>query len=110
MGAVATLLYSLQNYQSKRASSSNGQSLRNSLIHSFSASGWGDENPLIKAIVLDSPFHNFKDIAKEIAIRKMNLPHFLLDIGLSYVEESFDKMLKESIGVKYNPFKIHFDS
>jgi hypothetical protein len=40
----------------------------------------------VKAIVLDSPFQNFKDIAKEIATRKMNLPHFLLDIGLNYVE------------------------
>ena len=89
MGAVATLLYSQEHYQNKRSSSSNGQSMRNSLIHSFSAARWEDGNPLVKAIVLDSPFHNYKDIAKEIAIRKMNLPHFLLDIGLSYVEESF---------------------
>ena len=62
----------------------------------------------MKAIVLDSPFHNFKDIAREIATRKMGLPNFLLDIGLNYVNEEFSKILSESIGEKYNPFKINF--
>ena len=59
--------------------------LRNSHIHSRSTQRLEDDDKLVKAIVLDSPFHNFKDIAREIATRKMNLPNFLLDIGLNYL-------------------------
>jgi hypothetical protein len=64
---------------------------------------------MVKAIVLDSPFHNFRDIAKEIATKKMAIPRFILDIALNYVEESFSRILKDSIGEKYNPFGIAFN-
>jgi hypothetical protein len=104
MGAVATLLYAQQHHQHP---SSAAHTLRHSMVRSPSQPAWTRPS-LVKAIVLDSPFHNFKDIAREIASKKMGLPHFILDVALSYVEESFGRLLEGSIGAKYNPFNINF--
>lgn len=59
MGAVATLLYALKNHQDTHTVFSN-KSLNNSKIMSQTDLS----EPSLKAIVLDSPFHNFKDIAR----------------------------------------------
>ena len=55
------------------------------MINSKSSNTFEGES-LLKGIVLDSPFHNFRDIAKEIATKKMSIPNFILDIALNYVE------------------------
>lgn len=60
--------------------------------------------------MLDSPFHNFKDIAHEIAVRKVGVPSFILDIALNYLDESFSRLLSQSIGDHYNPFRINFNN
>ncbi len=61
---------------------SSNNSLRNSLVSTTSKT---TDKPMVKAIVLDSPFHNFKDIAKEIAINRLNIPSIIADVALSYV-------------------------
>lgn len=63
---------------------STGTSLRNSRVNDRSFARNEGES-LVKGIVLDSPFHNFRDIAKEIAVKKMSVPNFISDIALSYV-------------------------
>lgn len=40
---------------------------------------------LIKAIVLDSPFHNFREVAKETAIKNFSVPSILADTAVSYM-------------------------
>lgn len=112
MGAVATLLYALEHYQdnsnqSNKGVMSMGQSLRNSMISSSLICNLSSSSP-VKAIVLDSPFHNFRDIAKEIATKKLGIPNFILDIALNYVQEAFTRLLADTIGEKYNPFGINF--
>jgi len=89
MGAVATLYYGMQNYtavanRDRRNIFSTGTSLRNSRVTDKPLVGLEGES-LVKGIVLDSPFHNFRDIAKEIATKKMSVPNFILDIALNYV-------------------------
>lgn len=37
-----------------------------------------DDDSLVKAVILDSPFHNFRDIAKEIATNKLSVPNFIV--------------------------------
>jgi hypothetical protein len=60
MGAVATLIYAQKKYQAaSQAKETVHQSLRNSKI-SISY----DDDDFVKGIVLDSPFHNFREIAK----------------------------------------------
>jgi len=90
MGAVATLYYAIQNYEGeankdKRNLFSTGTSLRNSRVNQKPLAYFEEGQSLVKGIVLDSPFHNFKDIAKEVATKKMSVPNFILDIALSYV-------------------------
>lgn len=43
----------------------------------------GEES--VKAIVLDSPFHNFRDVVKEKAINDFSLPSFLADTAADYM-------------------------
>jgi hypothetical protein len=57
-------------------------SLRNSVINETVS---GKSESLIKAIILDSPFHNFRDIAKEIATNKLSIPTFIVEVALNYV-------------------------
>ena len=68
MGAVATLLYAQQHHKQpsreRHGIMPNGHSLRSSLANSRSSIRWEEDEKLVKAIVLDSPFHNFKDIAR----------------------------------------------
>ena len=40
----------------------------------------------------------------------MGLPNFILDLALNYVEDSFGRLLGTSLGPKYNPFNINFNS
>jgi hypothetical protein len=88
MGAVATLTYALEKRTKplaetrQRSFNSSNNSLRNSIV---SSTNKAYEKPMVKAIVLDSPFHNFKDIAKEIAINRLNIPSLIADVALSYV-------------------------
>jgi hypothetical protein len=90
MGAVAGLLYAINHFQlpfgarnkDKRPLSAT-QSLKNSAI--FQPKSLGEE-PVILGLVLDSPFCNFKEVAKEIAEKKLTIPSFLLDVALNYVE------------------------
>lgn len=45
-----------------------------------------EEGPVIRYIVLDSPFQNFRDLARLIGSKTLNMPEFMLNIGLDYVE------------------------
>lgn len=110
MGAVATLLYAIEKHQvvdnrKSRGVLTTNNSLRNSVV-SIAAP---EEDSLIKGVILDSPFHNFRDIAKEIATNKLSIPNFIVEVALSYVESSFKRILESKIGEKYNPFNINFD-
>jgi hypothetical protein len=112
MGAVATLHYAIENYKDTYTREGRGifsvnQPLRNSTVSNKTVNP--SEELMVKAIVLDSPFHNFRDIAKEIALKKLAVPQFILDIALNYVEEAFSRILSEKIGEKYNPFGINFN-
>ena len=62
----------------------------------------------MRAIVLDSPFHNFRDVVKEKATNDFSLPSFLADTAADYMEASFGRILAGRIGEDYNPFKINF--
>jgi hypothetical protein len=111
MGAVATLLYAIENnklanYRPRGILTAN-TSLRNSIVNS---SIQADDESLVKAIILDSPFHNFRDIAKEIATNKLSIPNFIVEVALNYVESSFSRILTDKIGEKYNPFQINFNA
>lgn len=112
MGAVATLLYALRKYsdQSKpRGIRSAAQSLRNSRVGQNKLAFQFQEQGMVKAIVLDSPFHNYRDIAKEIATKRLHIPTFIAEVALDYVEESFSRILGPTVGAHFNPFLINFD-
>lgn len=64
---------------------------------------------MIKAIVLDSPFHNFRDVVREKAIKNFSVPSFLADTVVGYIESAFSRILANKIGEKYNPFHINFN-
>lgn len=62
---MATLLYAIDIHQIMDNRKSRGvltanNSLRNSVVSITTP----EEDSLIKAVILDSPFHNFRDIAK----------------------------------------------
>jgi hypothetical protein len=40
---------------------------------------------MIKAIVLDSPFHNFRDVVREKAVKNFSVPSFLTDTVVGYI-------------------------
>lgn len=69
-----------------------------------------EQEELITAVVLDSPFHDFRSIAKEIATKKLSIPNFIVDVALNYVDESFSRVLSSSIGSEYNPFLINLNT
>lgn len=74
MGAVATLLY--------------GTSLE-SINENTQISA------MVKCMVLDSPFSNFKEISRQIALTRMSIPSFIADLALRYVEDAFDNLLTD---------------
>lgn len=39
----------------------------------------------MRAIVLDSPFHNFRDVVKEKATNDFSLPSFMADTAADYI-------------------------
>ena len=94
MGAVATLLYANKKLSGKteqRRRIFESSSMKGSVISHKSS---GEDESLVVAVVLDSPFHNYRDIAREIAVKKLSVPGFLTDIALNYVEESFGRILR----------------
>lgn len=112
MGAVATLLYALRKYSDQnkpRGIRSAAQSLRNSRVGQNRLAFQFQEQGMVKAIVLDSPFHNYRDIAKEIATKRLHIPTFIAEVALDYVEESFSRILGPTVGAHFNPFLINFD-
>lgn len=114
MGAVAALLYAMERQKMprrnvQRRAMTATQSLKNSIVLPSRNQETEEEEIVIHALVLDSPFFKFSEIAKEIAQKKFMVPSFLLDMALGYVEESFKKILTQSIGERYNPFLINFD-
>ena len=68
---------------------------------------WGEELK-IKAVVLDSPFQNFADIAQHIATSKLFIPSFIADMTLGSIKSAFSSILSRGVGEKYNPFYINF--
>lgn len=79
MGAVATLLYAIDKHQVTGNRESRGiLTANNSLRNSVVSVNLAEEESLIKAVILDSPFHNFRDIAKEIATNKLSVPNFIV--------------------------------
>ncbi len=100
MGAVAALLYVMNNRPRPHR---NGY-LRE--VGKDSSRESGEE--VVKAIVLDSPFQNFRDVVKEKATCSFSLPSFLADTAADYIESSFNRILAGKIGQQYNPFLINF--
>ena len=52
---------------------------------------YAHKDPRIKAICVDSPFADFKRLAKELALSHTNLPNFILDTVLSFIRKSIKK-------------------
>jgi pimeloyl-ACP methyl ester carboxylesterase len=104
MGAVAALLHSLQNSNTAKNRLTKEDYLREAGCESLPRNNGG----LVKAIVLDSPFHNFRDVAKETAMSNFSIPSFLADAAVNYMESSFSRILAQRIGDQYNPFLINF--
>ena len=42
----------------------------------------------VKAICLDSPFADFTELAKELTLKQITLPHFIINIALSFVRRT----------------------
>ena len=51
----------------------------------------------IKAICLDSPFADFRKLAKELALNNFNYPNFLIDTILNFLGKTVKK--KNGFGV-----------
>lgn len=52
-------------------------------------------------MVLDSPFSSFENITKELALRKVKVPAFVINLLLDLVRANFKKLTN-------NPFEIDF--
>lgn len=105
MGAVATLLFIQKGSQIEKME----QKKRLELDNGIDRIKQLDCIKMIKGIVIDSPFCDFRQITKQIAIKRINIPEFLIDVTLNVIEENFDTLLKdEKTGKVYNPFQINF--
>jgi pimeloyl-ACP methyl ester carboxylesterase len=62
---------------------------------------YAHKDPRIKAICFDSPFADFKKLAKEISMNHFNFPNFLLDTILSFI----GKTIKKKNGLDINLLK-----
>ena len=49
------------------------------------------KDPRIKAICVDSPFADFKRLAKEINLKYTNLPNFIFEAVLSFIRKTINK-------------------
>ena len=79
MGAVAALLYAIKQ-------------------HSVDKEKENNEVSPVQALVLDSPFSTFREIAKTVAARKFSLPGFIVELGLDYIKDAFQKQLSVGVG------------
>ena len=52
---------------------------------------YAHKDPRIKAICVDSPFCDFRRLAKEITLRHANLPNFILKTVLSFIRNTIKK-------------------
>lgn len=48
-------------------------------------------DPRIKAICMDSPFSEFNRLAKELTLKQIKLPNFMVDAALSFVRSTIKK-------------------
>lgn len=62
--------------------------------------------------MIDSPFSDFLEITKQIALKKMAVPEFLLEFALGFINDSFENLLKDETRDNkiYNPFYIRLGS
>ena len=58
---------------------------------------YGDEDPTIAGIVLDSPFSSLKMLVEEIVKDKVSLPSFILNQAISMVKQSVKKKANFSL-------------
>lgn len=87
MGAVAGLLYSINLAEYEKLSILPRDTLSR-----------------IKGMIIDSPFCDFSEITKQIAIKKLNIPEFLIEIVLKSIDTNITDLLKTKRN--YNPFHI----
>ena len=59
------------------------------------------KDPRVKAICVDSPFADFRRLAKEITLSHANLPNFIIDTILSFIR----KTIKKKNGLDINLLK-----
>ena len=52
---------------------------------------YAHKDPRIKAICVDSPFADFKKLAKELTLRYANIPNFILETILSFIRSTIKK-------------------
>lgn len=46
-------------------------------------------------MVIDSPFSDFREITKQIALKRVKLPEFLIEVTLNVIDENFNELLKD---------------
>ncbi len=89
MGAVATLIYAINHYSTQSTKVKlirNEQNIIQRSRETFRNSRAKFNNGIyVRCIVLDSPFYDFRDIAKQIATKSVYIPDFLINIALNYV-------------------------
>ena len=68
MGAVASLLYSINLAEDSKVSITAKSQLQR-----------------IKGLVLDSPFSDFREVTKQIGLKRVKIPEFLLDFALNII-------------------------
>jgi dipeptidyl aminopeptidase/acylaminoacyl peptidase len=52
---------------------------------------YAHKDPRVKAICVDSPFADFKKLAKELTLRYANIPNFILETILSFIRSTIKK-------------------
>jgi dipeptidyl aminopeptidase/acylaminoacyl peptidase len=62
---------------------------------------YAHKDPRVKAICVDSPFADFRRLAKEITLNHVNLPKFILDTILKFIR----KTIKKKNGLDINLLK-----
>ena len=58
-------------------------------------------DPRISCVVMDSPFADFKALAKQLCLTKINLPNFILDTALSVI----NRTIKSKNGLDINKLR-----
>jgi len=52
---------------------------------------YAHKDPRVKAICVDSPFADFKKLAKELTLKYANIPNFILETVLSFIRNTIKK-------------------